>query len=604
MSDPQRASIRFMLIAAILSLFAFTSFLRAQDSLHVRHPDSTAIVLDRETIPPAIRSRMHQISLRNPLGFIPREESGAAGYWNPGLRPQYGREIAIHGFPIRTRIRTSLPLRYFPQHSLIGLTLVESDTGTYPMRTRLLQRPFEPAVSVTYKKGDYALNGLSVNMAFDITDDTHIHLAREGNSYAGQYGIEGIQNQRYHLAAHHQVSDATGFLYHTLYTRDRNIWTAATPTPRRLGNEKTRWYHHLLRWRTVLQNASLEYGFRVGSHRLQMNGEPTVQHWTELQRGVWAGAESDPLRNLTLGLRYRLDEYHVQPGNSSVRRERWHHSRVTAAYDGSSLFIENHLTMLYPEGLSNQWFLLDDMNLRYVFNARWALFADLQKNVLFTPVQWKETGTYVTSPPEEGVTHITSAEIGTEAGPVLSTTVSGAAKYMEYQNWYRLSYQGAFDRTDSLTTMENFSGSLTLLEFSLDMKPFSWISLGGTAQWLPFQPPDLPEIWSALALTGYVHFSHYLFDKNLLLHLYAEGGMYSGREPVGWNPMLQSVTYYPSRPDPNPLMFAHGIAAGEIGPFTISVSFYNGLGRNMQYALDQRIQVPVFYLGVRWQFWN
>ncbi|MEJ2052149.1 MAG: hypothetical protein P8Y60_20345, partial [Calditrichota bacterium] len=86
--------------------------------------------------------------------------------------------------------------------------------------------------------------------------------------------------------------------------------------------------------------------------------------------------------------------------------------------------------------------------------------------------------------------------------------------------------------------------------------------------------------------------------------VYAEGGGLFSRQPVGWQPILQSLVYYPRIERLNPGFFMHLALIGEIGPFTISASFYNMVAYNLRYAINQRGQVPMFFLAVRWQFWD
>ena len=575
------------------------------DSLHVRMPDSTRIVTDRETVPAAIRSRGHQLSLANPLGFIPREESGATGYWNASLSPQYDRTVSVRGIELRSRIRPAVPLRYLPQHSLIGVRFNIPDSLRYPLRMHSLKRPLEPMVDITYKKGDYALNSLSVNMAFDILDDTHIHLAREGNSYVGQYGIEGIQNERYHLAVHHRVSDSTTFLYQTLYTRDQISWTAATPVPRRLGNEKARWYHHLLQWKTTLQPVELGYGARLGSNRLNFPGDGFRRHWTEFQRGLWLDAGFQIMDTLPVRVGYEIEQFHVRQSRENPTNRYWHTVSLSGTYRQNSILLENTLQIRNISGDAGGRFLLDQFRGSYSPLSWWEIFVDYQRDLAVPPAQWSTSQRYVRSPETIGeATIFTTAGAGMGIRDLLNTHLTAQVQNIQYSDWYRLSYQHQIDRTDSLVTVESSSGQLRLLNVSLRTEPFSWLAFGGQGQWIPEYEQKLPEIWSALSAAGYLHFSHYLFNRNMLLHLYAEGGFYSDRLPVGWNPMLQSLTYYQERISPGTLFFTHLYAAGEVGPFTVSVSFYNALGANLQYVIDQRVQVPAFYLGVEWQFWN
>jgi hypothetical protein len=97
----------------------------------------------------------------------------------------------------------------------------------------------------------------------------------------------------------------------------------------------------------------------------------------------------------------------------------------------------------------------------------------------------------------------------------------------------------------------------------------------------------------------------FFFNNNLLAHMFVEGGLFLQRQFTGWNPALQSLTRYPqSNLSLNPTNYIHVQFIGEIGPFTITTSFYNALGTNIAYAVDQRPHSTLFFLGVRWQLWE
>ena len=87
--------------------------------------------------------------------------------------------------------------------------------------------------------------------------------------------------------------------------------------------------------------------------------------------------------------------------------------------------------------------------------------------------------------------------------------------------------------------------------------------------------------------------------------MFLEGGLFLQRNFTGWNPALQSLTRYPAEGlSLDPTNYLHVQFIGEIGPFTITSSFYNVFGTNIAYAVDQRPHSTLFFLGVRWQLWD
>ncbi len=131
-----------------------------------------------------------------------------------------------------------------------------------------------------------------------------------------------------------------------------------------------------------------------------------------------------------------------------------------------------------------------------------------------------------------------------------------------------------------------------------------WLSLGSQYVSYPGMSQVLPELWSRQSVTNWLHVQRYFFQNNLLLHLYTENSIYLSRQPSGWSPSVQSITYYPNFAAPPLSANIHLYLIGEVGPFTISTSFYNIVAYQLRYALDQRAHFPIFFLGVRWQFWN
>ena len=121
-------------LLAVMQMFSMAPLLSQDtDSLHVRLPDSTNIVMDTETVPASVRSRGHQLVANIPLGFIPRDETGLTGFWQTDLLPQYFNAFTIQGFEIRSRLRPEVPLRYVPQHSLISFSFYDNFELDYPL---------------------------------------------------------------------------------------------------------------------------------------------------------------------------------------------------------------------------------------------------------------------------------------------------------------------------------------------------------------------------------------------------------------------------------------------------------------------------------------
>lgn len=574
------------------------------DSLHVRNPDSTRIIMDSETVPGAVRSRSHQMTILRPVGFFPREESGASGYWQMAPGPQYGRTILIHGLELDTRLRPGWPLRYFPQHSLIGIAPVSTDSTGYPLRSHLLERREEPMVDLVYKEGDYGLSAVSVGVATDITDDTHLHLSREGEGFVGQFGIDGLETERYYLGVHHRVSDSTRFLYSTFYARDNSTWTTATPAPNSFGSESSSWYQHLLRWNSQTRFGEWDYGLRLGSQRLWLNKTAERGQMTELQRGGWLGYHFQLNNAIGIQWRYSGVQYVLDGSSSNLQRELWHRLQ-----GGATIRFGEFSVKVHPEivtvSTGDEVYVLPNGNVSYEPFDWITASVELAGTVTPIPYQWEQTSEKITIPTSSvektSTQNITSS---LEITPFNFLSVTGGAEFTQYSNWHSLAYNMPAARTDSTLTLETVDGNHTGLFASAKFQVFEEFALGGRYDVYPSVSNILPELWTRQTITGWMQAQRYFFDNNLLLHVYLEGGTLLSRQPVGWNPRFQSLTHYPLFGDPESSVFMHAIIQGQIGAFTISTSFYNAAANNLIYALDQRPPATIFYLGMRWQLWN
>ena len=583
------------------------SWLPAQSivSLHVRDPDSTNIIHDTETVPVAIRSRAHELTVLNPLGFFPREESATAGYWSTSMGTQYGQPVSIHNLEVRTRLRSQIPLRYFPEHSLAGFSLSPVDSTGYPLKTLMLERQQEPMVNLVYKEGDYGLGAVSVGVATDITEKTHLHLSRESESYIGRYAIDGIEIERYSLEIHHRISDSTRFLYNTLFSKDRNNWTYATPTPARFGGESSSWYKHSLRWNTSTHHGLWDYGIRLGSMRLWLNRSPAQQQLTEIQRGGWLGYRHEFSSTVQVSGTYNFLQFGLDNEGTSKVQENWHKFIMNSQWDLNALRIELNAQLLGVD--RNNWdlYVLPEFNGEYRITDWLSVNGKVASTVSYAPYQWEVTPERVDS--LSGIHRPTRDQMfsgGIQFDPFAALSIKAGFQRHSYSNWHRLTYNMPGARTDSTLTHTTLTGQITGLTASADLALLDWITAGLRYDVYPEIRHILPELWSRQAAVSWLHAQRYFFKNNLLLHIYCEGGTYLSREPMGWNPMFQTVTYYPLFEPPPQTSYLHLIFVGDIGPFSISTSFYNALGENLIYAIDQRPQVQIFYLGVGWQLWN
>lgn len=576
------------------------------DSLHVRQADSTKVVLDTETVPAAIRSRMHELTILHPSGFFPREETATAGFWEARMAPQYGTTLQVYDHEIRTRLRPAVPLRYLVEHAIAGIRFNLTTDAQYPLRTHILQRKEEPTVNVVYKKGDFAFSALSVDAATDLSPATHLHLAREGERYAGLYGIEGIQNERYYLALHHQISDSTTLFYSTFYARDNLGWTSAVPGIQVLGSEFSSWYRHLVEWRTTGERITARAGLNMGSQRLWLSPPGQQQELTELQRGGWLGLNLPSGGRWQGGLTYRFNLFQMQSRESDLTAEQWHRLSVTPGFTGTSWQVHGRAEMLARRS-SAGWrqFFLPALTASWQPVSRVRLRAGYHRTVRFPAWQWTQSTPYLQNAEDiTGATDLQRGEVGIRYTPGDWGQVDLSAEYLWFRHWYRLTQQASLGVLDGALLAEPFTGKLPGGHARLTLHPWPWIAVGGRYDVYPSLPVPLPEIWSRQMVTGWVHLQQFFFQNNLLAHVYAEGGALLSRLSTGWQPILQSVIYYPRVQHPGPAFFAHLYLIGEVGPFTISASFYNILAYNLRYAVDQRPQSPMFFLAVRWQFWD
>jgi len=575
------------------------------DSLHIRDRDSTKIIIDTETVPAAIRSRGHQLSVLFPLGFMPREESGSAGFWQTEIRPQYANEVFVHESRMTTRLRPEIPLRYLPRHSLAGIRLFPGDSITFPLRSYYLRRRAEPMVNLVYKEGDYGLSALSIGLAANITRDTHLHLAREGTGYVGQYGIDGLETENYYLGIHHKVSEQTRFRYSTFYTKDRNNWTYATPAPGRLGSESTSWYQHFLYWNSKYGNSEWDYGLRLGSQRLWLNQSAGRQRLTELQRGAWLRYHRGFGENLAISAEYNGTEHQLEITADKIDTEMWHRIQVGINYSNDFVQIEANPQLLEINRDETASHFLGDATAT-VRPFPWISLNGMYKVEVFAaPYQWRKSPNRVnTQGSISRLTQFRKTLFDVRLKPTDGITFSGGATMNAYTDWHRLTYRMNAARTDSILTHEALSGEFTGLYAGFEMRAFDWLHLGTRYDVYPSVTQELPELWSRQAATGWIEVQRFFFNNNLLFHTYAEGGIILSRQPVGWHPVLQSLTLYSRFDNPSGQSFVHLGLIGDVGPFTISTSFYNLLGNNLTYAIDQRTQTQVFYLGIRWQLWN
>ncbi len=596
----------FSLIILALTLIAFSKTVaNPSDSLNVRNPDSTQITIDTETVPAVIRSRRQELSVLYPLGNFPREETANSGYWAQTVGPQYGQSFFAGQFKIYSRFRPEVPLRYFPEHALTDFHFAGEDSVHYPLRMFILHRNQEPMVNVVYKKGDYALGALSASIALDITKKTHVHLARESESYVGLYGIDNINAERYYLAAYHQVSDRTRFVYNTFYSKDRTNWVGGYPNLQKYGTESTSWYQNFLEWKTQLDSTTLDYGLHLGSQRLWFSGLNLDDKPAELQRGLWLQAQRSIGQQFSAGIRYEGTQFVLSGNQISEMSEVWHELSGNLEYENSIMSINataglRHRTI---SGSAND--IYGNLKLTIPLKAGFTFGGAIEQQVRYLPWQWASSNDLIAKPaPEKSATPVTSMIGFAHWQPSQWLVLKVSGGQYSFKNWYSLQYLEPGARTDSTLTLTKYNGHFSHLNAEVEIKPFQWIGAGLRYDVFPNLNQPLPEIWSQQFIAGWLHAERYFFKDNLLLHMYTETGYFTDRQPVGWNPMLQSLTLYPLFRQPQDLGFLHLYFAGEVGPFTLGLSFYNLLSQNLQYALDQRPQTNIFYLSVRWQFWD
>lgn len=599
--------IRLLLfLSVVMALLIWHDPIYAQsDSLNIRKADSTDIVIDYETVPVVIRSRMQELSVLYPLGVFPREETAESGFWQREVGPQYGRVFYADDMPIKSRYRPAVPLRYFPQHAITGFHFAGDDSMRYLLRTYTLRRNEEPKVNVVYKKGDYALGALSVALAVDVTENTHLHLFRESEGYVGQYGIDGIETERYGISAFHDINDSTRFTYSTYYTKDKIGWVAFYLNAVPYGSESSSWYENFLRWSTNRNGLNLDFGLKLGSQRLWFSGQNWNNQPTSLQRGLWLSATKSLGERLSAGLRYELTNYDLSSDADGHLYEFWHTVTGNLEYNFSGLRWSNSATIRKRSGNQNGTEVFGKTKVVYSLPEQLQLTAELNREIRYAPWQWSFADRWINAPINGfSATDVTSFKGEVNWKPLHWLSLQGTGEHLEYSNWYTLQYEMPAARLDSTLSVGRHTGRLDHLSASLEINPFDWVAAGARYNIYPDLNQPLPEIWSQQHVTGWIHIQRYFFKNNLLLHLFGEAGYYTDRQPVGWHPMLQSITMYPlfsTRPD---LGYGHAYIAGEVGPFTLGLSFYNVLNYNLQYAIDQRSQTNIFYLSVRWQFWD
>jgi len=599
--------ILFALIFVILSCSAIKAQKTSapRDSMNIRNPDSTQIVIDTETVPAVIRSRAQELSVLYPLGNFPREETANAGFWARNTGPQYGEVFYSNQFRIYSRFRPSVPLRYYPEHAITHFHFSGDDSVKYPLRLHMLQRQEEPKVNVVYKKGDFALGALSVAMAVDVTDKTHLHLGRESENYVGLYGIDNIDAERYYLAAWHQLSDSTQFIYNTFYSKDRTNWVGGYPNLQKYGSESTSWYQNFLQWKTQRGRTSLDFGLHLGSQRLWLSSERVNENPTELQRGVWFSVDKMISNHLSAGIRYVGEEYRLSGIKVSGASEMRHQMSGELQFENKFFTLEAEAGGRYRSVQNTANDLFGNVKLSFAFAQHSVLGAELKQEVRYTPWQWSlQKNLFVNPFPLNKSTPVTDMSGFLEWQPLQWISLQAAGGTTSFSDWYTLEYLQPAARTDSLLSITRYNGHFSHFNVEVTIKPLKSAEAGIRYDLFPDLNQPLPEIWSQQYVSGWLHAEQFFFKNNLLLHLYSEGGYFTDRQTVGWNPMLQSLTRYPLFRQPQDLGFVHLYFAGEIGPFTLGLSFYNLLHYNLQYAVDQRPQTNIFYLSVRWQFWE
>lgn len=594
-----------MVVLFFLNNVEAQSISSSADSMNIRNPDSTQIVIDTETVPAVIRSRNQELTVLYPLGNFPREETANAGFWARTIGPQYGEVFFAGQFGMSSRFRPSVPLRYFPEHAITQFHFSGDDSVNYPLRLHILQRQAEPKVNVVYKKGDFALGALSVAMAVDVTEKTHLHLGRESESYVGQYGIDNIDAERYHLAAYHQLSDSTQFVYKTFYSKDRTNWGGGYPNLQKYGSESTSWYQNFIQWKTQFNGTQFDYGLHLGSQRLWLSGQRATGQPNELQRGGWFRAHRIISKQLSAGIRYEGEDYLLSGDKMSDVAEMRHQVSGDLQFDSKNLTLEALAGGRYRSVPNTANDLFGKVKLSFAFAQHSIIGGEFKREIRYLPWQWAlQSNLFSGTPPLNKSTPVNDLAGFIRWKPLRGLTFIARGGRLSFKDWYTLEYLQPAARTDSLLSVAPYSGSFSHFDVEVKIKPLKSAEAGVRYDLFPDLNQPLPEIWSQQSVTGWLHAERFFFKNNLLLHLYTEGGYFTDRQAVGWNPVLQSLTRYPLFRQPQDLGFVHLYFAGEVGPFTLGLSFYNLLHYNLQYAVDQRPQTNIFYLSVRWQFWD
>jgi len=308
---------------------------------------------------------------------------------------------------------------------------------------------------------------------------------------------------------------------------------------------------------------------------------------------------------LGLDVSYHITKYNFDNISTPQFSEQWHTLHGVLRFHRKYVVAEAGGNLIYRNAYSTLIAFEPQVVLRFIPIRAISIFGKYSGEHNVPPWQWTRSFSRITNPGSlTGESSLTKLTGGVQLQPWKWLVLTSEFIQTGYQDWYRLTYTSPIAQFDSSLTVQRLNGSGDQWASALVVHGGDWFDLGAKYSLYPGWTDIVPELWSRQQMSGWTHIQRYFFRDNLLVHVYVEGGMYMSREPVGWDPMLQSLTYYPLRTLPADLYYAHLLFAGEIGPFTISTSFYNFMGNNMIFAIDQRPQTELFYLGVRWQFWN
>jgi hypothetical protein len=240
--------------------------------------------------------------------------------------------------------------------------------------------------------------------------------------------------------------------------------------------------------------------------------------------------------------------------------------------------------------------------------AGFQLTGESEYQVGVPPWSWMQLSEYVINP-EEGSGETLSQRLRADLQwqPASWLTLKAGGRQYNFQEYHSLVYRNpsGISVTDSSVNIQISDEELLAATGTVAIRPAEWFSMGGTSMHILSETNSFAEAWANHSMNGWLHVRRFFFNNNLLAHMFVEGGLFLQRQFTGWNPALQSLTRYPqSNLSLNPTNYIHVQFIGEIGPFTITTSFYNALGTNIAYAVDQRPHSTLFFLGVRWQLWE